>query len=203
MEAPDLPSGTTEWIGGRESWTARGIGFRWRRSTRSVANSTRQRRSTRRPLRLAPRLREARVGLAVVLNAQGRIADAIRTLGSARADYPRDRDVLLGLAILTRDAGDTVAARRYARLLIDAHPQDVRAQELNGTDPPSASAIGEGASSARGAATDLAAVGVNTAPRATLPKRWQPRWTTTAARDVPAPSGMPRRRRSGLRRPGS
>ena len=33
-------------------------------------------------------------------------------------------------AMLTRDAGDTVAARRFARLLIDAHPQDVRAQEL-------------------------------------------------------------------------
>jgi Flp pilus assembly protein TadD len=81
-------------------------------------------------LRLAPRLREARVGLAVVLSAQGRMADAIRTLDSARADYPRDRDVLLGLAMLTRDAGDTVAARRYVRLLINAHPQDVRAQEL-------------------------------------------------------------------------
>ena len=81
-------------------------------------------------LHLAPRLREARIGLAVALNAQGRIGDAIRTLDSARADYPRDRDVLLGLAMLTRDAGDTVAARRYARLLIEAHPQDVRAQEL-------------------------------------------------------------------------
>jgi len=81
-------------------------------------------------LRLAPRLREARVGLAVVLNAQGRIADAIRTLDSARADYPRDRDVLLGLAMLTRDAGDTVAARRFTRLLLEAHPQDARGQEL-------------------------------------------------------------------------
>jgi len=81
-------------------------------------------------LRLAPRLREARVGLAVVLNAQGRIADAIRMLDSARLDYPRDRDVLLGLAMLTRDAGDTAAARRYTRLLIEAHPQDARAQEL-------------------------------------------------------------------------
>ena len=81
-------------------------------------------------LRLAPRLREARVGLAVVLNAQGRIADAIRTLDSARVEYPRDRDVLLGLAMLTRDAGDTVAARRFTRLLLEAHPQDARGQEL-------------------------------------------------------------------------
>lgn len=81
-------------------------------------------------LHLAPQLREARLGLAVVLSAQGRVADALRTLDSARVAYPRDRDVLLGLALLSRDAGDTVAARRYARLLVEAHPQDSRGQEL-------------------------------------------------------------------------
>ena len=81
-------------------------------------------------LHLAPQLREARLGLAVVLDAQGRLADAVRTLDSARVQYPRDRDVLLGLALLSRDAGDTVAARRYARLLVEAHPQDPRGQEL-------------------------------------------------------------------------
>ena len=81
-------------------------------------------------LHLTPQLREARLGLAVVLSAQGRVADAVRTLDSARVQYPRDRDVLLGLALLSRDAGDTLAARRYARLLIDAHPQDARGQEL-------------------------------------------------------------------------
>jgi Flp pilus assembly protein TadD len=81
-------------------------------------------------LHLAPQLREARLGLAVVLDAQGRVADAVRTLDSARVQYPRDRDVLLGLALLSRDAGDTVAARRYARLLVEAHPQDPRGLEL-------------------------------------------------------------------------
>jgi len=81
-------------------------------------------------LGLAPQLREARLGLAVVLNAQGRIADAMRALDSARAQYPRDRDVLLGLALLSRDAGDTAAARRYARLLVEAHPQDAQGRAL-------------------------------------------------------------------------
>jgi Flp pilus assembly protein TadD len=81
-------------------------------------------------LRLVPQLREARLGLAVVLNAQGRTADAMRALDSARAQYPRDRDVLLGLALLSRDAGDTAAALRYARLLVEAHPQDAQGRAL-------------------------------------------------------------------------
>jgi len=81
-------------------------------------------------LRLAPSFREAHLGLASVLSAQGRVADAIRTLDSARARYPQDRDVLLALAILNRDAGDTVAAVRYARMLVEAHPEDVRGHEL-------------------------------------------------------------------------
>jgi Flp pilus assembly protein TadD len=81
-------------------------------------------------LRLAPQLREARLGLAVVLNAQGRTADAMRALDSARAQYPRDRDVLLGLALLSRDAGDTAAARRYTRLLLQAHPEDAQGRAL-------------------------------------------------------------------------
>ena len=66
----------------------------------------------------------------MVLNAQGRTADAMRTLESARAQYPRDRDVLLGLARLSRDAGDTAAALRYARLLALAHPQDAQGRAL-------------------------------------------------------------------------
>jgi len=37
---------------------------------------------------------------------------------------------LLGLALLSRDAGDTAAARRYARLLVDAHPQDAQGRAL-------------------------------------------------------------------------
>ena len=81
-------------------------------------------------LRLAPELRQARLGLAVALSALGRTADAIRTLDSARARYPRDRDVLLGLALLSRDAGDAVAAMRYARLLVEAHPRDVQGRAL-------------------------------------------------------------------------
>ena len=81
-------------------------------------------------LGLAPQVREARLGLAVVLSAQGRAADAMRALDSARAQYPRDRDVLFGLALLGRDAGDTAAARRYARMLLEAHPQDAQGRAL-------------------------------------------------------------------------
>ena len=79
---------------------------------------------------LAVALAEARLGLAVVLNAQGRPADAMRALDSARAQYPRDRDVLLGLALRSRDAGDTAGARRYARLLVEAHPRDAQGRAL-------------------------------------------------------------------------
>jgi len=57
-------------------------------------------------------------------------ADAMRALDSARAQYPRDRDVLLGLALLGREAGDTAAARRYVRMLLDAHPQDAQGRAL-------------------------------------------------------------------------
>ena len=56
--------------------------------------------------------------------------DAIRVLDSARVSYPRDRNVLLALAILNRDAGDTAAAARYARLLVESHPDDARGREL-------------------------------------------------------------------------
>jgi len=38
--------------------------------------------------------------------------------------------VLLGLALLSRDAGDTAAALRYARLLVAAHPQDAQGRAL-------------------------------------------------------------------------
>jgi predicted CXXCH cytochrome family protein len=81
-------------------------------------------------LSIAPDYREARLGLAAVLSEQGRAADAIRMLDSARAWYPQDPDVLLALGLLSRNAGDTLAARRYARMLVQAHPDDARAQEL-------------------------------------------------------------------------
>ena len=38
--------------------------------------------------------------------------------------------MLLALAILTRNAGDTTAALRYARMLVESHPDDPRVPNL-------------------------------------------------------------------------
>ena len=67
---------------------------------------------------------------AVALNSAGRGPEAIALLERARQSHPADRDILLALTTFTRDAGDLVAARRYAGLLFNAHPNDPDARAL-------------------------------------------------------------------------
>jgi Flp pilus assembly protein TadD len=67
---------------------------------------------------------------AVALNRAGRGREAIRVLDAARPTSPYDRNVLYALAAFSRDAGDTTAARRYAQLLVQAHPADAQGRAL-------------------------------------------------------------------------
>lgn len=67
---------------------------------------------------------------AVALHRAGRAQDAIRVLNATRSRSPNDRNVLYALATFSRDAGDTTAARRYARLLVQAHPGDAEGRAL-------------------------------------------------------------------------
>jgi predicted CXXCH cytochrome family protein len=81
-------------------------------------------------LRLEPRLSRASVFLAALLRAQGRMADALIVLDSARARVPGDKDVLLSLATYRAESGDTAAAVSAARALVQRFPGDGRGREL-------------------------------------------------------------------------
>ena len=61
---------------------------------------------------------------AVALQSAGDAATARTVLEQALARHPRDRDLLVALAVLHRDAGRREEALRYARALTQAHPYD-------------------------------------------------------------------------------
>jgi tetratricopeptide (TPR) repeat protein len=67
---------------------------------------------------------------AVALHSSGRPREAIRRLEAARRRHPNDRNLLFALAAYYRDAGDTTAAIRHARHLLEYHPDDTQAQAL-------------------------------------------------------------------------
>jgi predicted CXXCH cytochrome family protein len=67
---------------------------------------------------------------AVALSSSGLRGDAIRALARAAARWPTNRDILLGLATLRRDAGQLDAAREAARALVAAYPDDLDARNL-------------------------------------------------------------------------
>ena len=66
----------------------------------------------------------------VALNTTGQRDKAIAQLENAQKRHPYDRDLLYGLATLNRDAGRLGIARRYARELAAARPNDPEAQSL-------------------------------------------------------------------------
>jgi tetratricopeptide (TPR) repeat protein len=66
----------------------------------------------------------------VALHSAGRPADALRVLAEAHQRHPGDRDVLFGLATISRDAGDLEAAVRSARKLVELSPGDAAARQL-------------------------------------------------------------------------
>jgi Flp pilus assembly protein TadD len=66
----------------------------------------------------------------VALHSSGRQDEAVTVLTRARARHPDDRDLLFALATFSRDAGNTAEARRYAELLVRAHPDDAEGRAL-------------------------------------------------------------------------
>ncbi|HSR41502.1 MAG TPA: tetratricopeptide repeat protein, partial [Longimicrobiales bacterium] len=67
---------------------------------------------------------------AVALRTDGDTAAARAVLEEALARSPRERDLLLALAVLHRDAGRRGEALRYARALAEAYPSDPSAAAL-------------------------------------------------------------------------
>jgi tetratricopeptide (TPR) repeat protein len=67
---------------------------------------------------------------AIGLRGAGRFADAIAVLDAALRRSGEDRTLLLGLALLSRDAGDLPAARRHAERALALNPRDAEAQAL-------------------------------------------------------------------------
>jgi tetratricopeptide (TPR) repeat protein len=61
---------------------------------------------------------------AVALNSFGRPADAIRVLDRASGRWPGNRDMLMALVTMQRDAGESEAARSTAARLSQAFPND-------------------------------------------------------------------------------
>ncbi len=69
---------------------------------------------------------------ALSLQAVGRLEQAISVLEAALVRHPRDRELLLALVTLSRDAGHADAARRYARTLAESFPDDPEERALPG-----------------------------------------------------------------------
>jgi tetratricopeptide (TPR) repeat protein len=67
---------------------------------------------------------------AVALHSSGRAREAIQRLEASRRRHPTDRNLLFALAAYYRDAGDTAAALRHGRSLIQYHPEDAQGQAL-------------------------------------------------------------------------
>jgi predicted CXXCH cytochrome family protein len=68
--------------------------------------------------------------LGVGLHSAGQSDLALATLARAHERHPGDRELLVALATISRDRGQIDAARRYARKLVRAAPQDAAARSL-------------------------------------------------------------------------
>ncbi len=67
---------------------------------------------------------------ALGLQGVGQLDRALAVLEAARAQHPRNRDLLVALATLSRDAGRNDAALRYTRTLVEISPDDPDARAL-------------------------------------------------------------------------
>ena len=79
---------------------------------------------------LAPNDFQINYVYAVALNSTGQPQRAIDRLERMLTDYPGNRQLLLAFVTMSRDAGDLDAARRYARRLVELHPNDPRLRHL-------------------------------------------------------------------------
>ncbi len=67
---------------------------------------------------------------AVALNSTGQSGPAIAVLRQAMKAHPADWDVLSGLAMIARDAGDSSTARQAAQAMVALRPDDAQARAL-------------------------------------------------------------------------
>ena len=67
---------------------------------------------------------------AVALHGAGQTGRALEVLRAAHQRHPGDRDTLVALATMSRDAGDLPAAVAWARTLVDLAPADAGARRL-------------------------------------------------------------------------
>ncbi len=66
----------------------------------------------------------------IALNSAGQTPRALDTLAAASRRHPADRDILLALATINRDAGRLAEARTYAERLVAGDPDDAAAAAL-------------------------------------------------------------------------
>ncbi len=66
----------------------------------------------------------------VALNSAGQTTRALDTLAAASRRHPADREILLALATINRDAGRLAEARQYAERLVASDPDDFAAAAL-------------------------------------------------------------------------
>jgi len=66
----------------------------------------------------------------VALNSAGETPRALDVLATANRRHPADRDILLALATIHRDAGRVAEARKYAERLVAGNPGDASAAAL-------------------------------------------------------------------------
>jgi Flp pilus assembly protein TadD len=80
----------------------------------------------RRASELAPDNARYAYVYAVALNSTGASRQAMAVLDEAHRQHPTDRDVLMALVSIARDAGDLATALRHARELMTLDPGDAR-----------------------------------------------------------------------------
>ncbi len=68
--------------------------------------------------------------LGVALNSLGDRDAALQTLSSAHESFPGYREIIVALATINRDAGETARAIEYARRLSELSPSDETARAL-------------------------------------------------------------------------
>ena len=59
----------------------------------------------------------------IALNSAGRVAEALEVLEASHARHPAERDTLLALVTINRDAGRLAAALAWADRLVAVDPQ--------------------------------------------------------------------------------
>jgi len=119
-----LRSGLTVVPGSAELHYALGLALvRQQRSADGVAE-------LRRGAALAPDNARYAYVLGIALHSTGDTDEALDVLQKAQTRHPRDRDVLIALITINRDAGHLAAARDYAERLAAVAPDDPSARQL-------------------------------------------------------------------------